>query len=375
MRHFACSLFVMLLAAAMQPCAAAEYKLPPTRCYLNSDFVLPTSDGAKSVLLAGAITRPRGTPSPATILMITGTGPHTRDQMISGVPMFGMIGDVLARAGYTVVRTDSRGAGKSTIDGAVLADDAWLNVKSSDRYRDNERLLSYLKSRKDLAGQPLILLGHSEGAMIAARLAANHPDLVAGTILLSDSAIPGRELFAYQRTPLPTRAPPQTVDRLHQLLLKFADFMARDPANDAEFERIATEFADAQKDLPKPLLPRGFLEFNRTKSPFHAELMTYDPYPDLSRLRVPTVAIYGSADEQAPAKMNVPVLAKALSQAANPDVSIDVVPDDDHFFLRFKGKRVDQHVFGEMRVSADLKQTLLSELQRRWAPAQAYCTR
>jgi pimeloyl-ACP methyl ester carboxylesterase len=354
--------------------ASTEYVVPPTRCYSTTDFAIDTLDGQNRVHLAGAFTAPKGGGERPTILMITGTGPHMRDQTISGVPMFAMIANFLARDGYNVVRTDSRGSGKSTIDGKLLEGAGWLTVTSPDRYRDNNRLLDYLLTRPDVQKNGLIVLGHSEGAMIGARLSADRKDL-ALAVLLSDSTAPGGEVFAYQRTPIVGRngVTQEIADTLHGNFLDLAAFMNGNQGDDARFEVIAKEFEDAQKTLPKPPYPRDFLEFHRTKSPFHGYLMTYDPYQDLARIRTPVLAVYGGADESTPWRIHAPILARALAAAGNSDFAVHVIPDEDHFFLEYQGKRVDRHPFGQVRIANELRDLLVGDLDRRFGRHGALC--
>jgi uncharacterized protein len=48
------------------------------------------------------------------VLMITGSGDHPRDAVISGAPMFKMIAEDLAQAGIATLRLDDRGTAEST---------------------------------------------------------------------------------------------------------------------------------------------------------------------------------------------------------------------------------------------------------------------
>lgn len=354
--------------------AQEEYVVPPTVCYARTDFALTTSDGGDAVVLAGAFVAPRGGGRRPTVLMITGSGGHLRDQYISGSPMFGLIADELARRGFNVVLTDARGYGGSTINGAVLPDEDWMSVNTEARYRDNLKLIAMLLARPDVDPNGLIVLGHSEGAMIAARLAADRPE-VDLTVLLSDSAAPGAEVFARQRADfmIARGGPPEVAERVHDVLLDYAAFLGTSPDDDAGFEAIASRFLDAQSSLPEPFFGRNFLSFFR-RSLWHRYFVSYDPHQDLTRLRSPVLAIYGGADDMTPWRLHLPVLARTLSESGNADTEFVVLPDQDHFFLEFEGRRVDEHPYGQMRLSNELVDVLDASLARRFG-ARERCRR
>jgi len=364
----------LLLAFTQTAAPPPPYAVPPTRCYSSREIALDWRDGTRAIRIAGSLTTPRGGGPRPTIVMITGSGDHIRDQIISGVPMFGLIADSLARAGYNVVRTDARGFGAATIDGRTLDPPGWLQITSPERYRDNQRLLDWLVTQPGVAQGGLILLGHSEGAMLAARLAADRND-IALSILLSDSTAPGYEVFARQRTNVATRdgASPEVAARLHQLLLELAAFLSRDPGNDARFERLATRFREAQAGMTRPVFDRDFLEFHRTGSPWHIWWMGYDPWPDLSRITSPVLAIWGARDDATEWRTHAPILARALSAAGNPDFAVHILPDQDHFFLEYEGRRVDRHPWARTRISNELQALLLGELERRFGPRGRAC--
>lgn len=361
--------------AAAAPPLPPPYAVPPTHCYASREIALDWRDGARAIHIAGSLTAPRGGGPRPTIVMITGSGDHIRDQIISGVPMFGLIADFLARAGYNVVRTDARGFGGSTIDGHVLEPAGWMQITSPERYRDNRRLLDWLATQPEVARGGLILLGHSEGAMLAARLAADRSD-IALTVLLSDSTIPGNEVFAQQRGDVAARegAPPAVVEKLRPLLRELAAFLTEDADDDARFEQLVTRFQEAQAGMTQPVFDRDFLQFHRTGSPWHIWWMGYDPYPDLARIHSPVLAVYGDRDDATPWRSHAPVLARALAAAGNPDFTLAVLPDEDHFFLEYQGHRVDRHPWAQTRISNELQALLLDQLARRFGPHGPACT-
>lgn len=365
---------MILLAAALtlQVAEPVEYAVPETACYTRREFTHEISDGGDEIRIAGEFWLPDASQARPTVLMITGSGDHVRQQMISGTPMFGMIGDALARAGFNVVLSDPRGFGETTVNGETFDGPRWLQIPSSMRLRDNRQLVSWLADQPGVSD--LILLGHSEGAMIAARLAGGD-DPVSSVILLSDSAAPGIDVFARQRADFMRRegVDDATAERTRLALIEFGYFVAsEDWQDDAAYAPVVQAVLDAQSDLDEPFFTRDFLDFFRGESPWHREFMTYDPRGDLERIAVPVVAVYGAADDATPPATHMPVLADALASAPGSEAAIHLLPDQDHFFLELEGERVERHPYGRVRIAPELTRVLIDELSRRYG-AHAYC--
>jgi uncharacterized protein len=363
-------LLLSLAALSFQE-SPTEYSVPPTSCYQIEPFRLDTEHDGDAIRLAGDFRSAAEGPRP-TILMITGSGDHVREQMISGVPMFGLIADALVRAGFNVVLSDPRGFGETTVNGESFEPPQWLQTPSSLRLADNRRLVAFLQSRADVS--EVIVMGHSEGAMIASSLAADIQDIDLA-ILLSTSSLPGDEVFARQRTEFMVR---NGVDRdraeaIYPALLDYSRFVSGPTANDdAAFAVIVANMMAAQSGLDEPFYDGEFLEFFRSGTAWHREFMGYDPAADLARIQVPVLAFYGAADDATPPQGHVPALMAALAEAGNTDVALHILPDQDHFFLEFDGVRVDRHPYGRTRISNELISTLLDALRRRYGD-HGYC--
>ena len=103
-----------------------ELKRPqnPVKPYPYREEEVSYSNPAAKIQLAATLTIPPGKgPFPAVLLM-SGSGPHDRDESIAGHKPFLVLADYLTRKGIVVLRADKRGVGKSTGDysKAVMAD-------------------------------------------------------------------------------------------------------------------------------------------------------------------------------------------------------------------------------------------------------------
>ena len=346
--------------------AALIQASPAASCYTPEEFRLSVPDPDSEIVIAGELRRAvHGTDRPV-IIMVTGSGDHVREQMISGVPMFGMIADALTTSGYNVVLTDPRGFGASMVNGATLDGPQWLSIPTDMRVADNQQILQWVSDQEGLGDT--VMLGHSEGAMIAARLAADEA-AVDQAILLSTSSRPGDEVFARQRTEFMVRngVPREQAEAIYPALLDYARFVAGpERLDDAAFEAVVADIMQAQSVLPEPFYERDFLEFFRTGSDWHRAFMAEDPAEDLSRVEVPVLAFYGGADDATPPAAHAPALIAALAEAGNDDVELHILPDQDHFFLEFEGERVDPHPFGQTQISDELIAALLGALEQRY---------
>ena len=101
---------------------------------------------------------------------MSGSGAQDRDESMRPVTTlkpFALIADALTSAGMAVLRYDDRGVGGSTGDYASATVDELAG--------DGRAALEYLRGRSDIDASRIGLLGHSEGGLYAAQLAAADP--------------------------------------------------------------------------------------------------------------------------------------------------------------------------------------------------------
>ncbi|HEX7086593.1 MAG TPA: alpha/beta fold hydrolase [Vicinamibacterales bacterium] len=149
---------------------------------------------ANGFTLAGTLSKPSGTPPPKgrypAIVLLAGSGPTDRDEVVAGIPIFGLLAAPLADAGYHVLRYDKRGIGQS----GGRAESGTI-----EEYAEDARAaVRFLRKRKDVDPDRIVLLGHSEGAL-AAMLAASRDDDIAALVLVGAPSVPGGELVLEQQ--------------------------------------------------------------------------------------------------------------------------------------------------------------------------------
>lgn len=268
--------------------------------------------------LSGTLTLPQGAgPFPAVVL-ISGSGPNDRDETIKDHKPFAVLADALTRQGIAVLRYDKRGVGQSA--------GAYATATTSDFADDAAAAVAYLRTRPDIAGQKIGLIGHSEGGLIAPMVAARDPK-VAFVVLLAGPAIPGAEILKLQ-----VRAKAEASGAGPEDIEKRVAFEGRLLAALGGKDEAAAKAAVDQLLAETPGLEPNVAAASRqlASSPWFRQFVAYDPAPALKTLRVPVLALYGDKDFQVPPSANAALMTAALKN--DRDATVTVMPGLNHLF-------------------------------------------
>jgi pimeloyl-ACP methyl ester carboxylesterase len=207
----------------------------------------------------------------AAALLIAGSGETDRD---SNTPKLRLgvtsaIAEALQAANVSSLRFDKRGVGASGgTRGGV-----------SDNLADARSALAWLAGTT--AGLPLFAVGHSEGAVHAAELAADGG--LTGVVLLSAAARRGEDVLLWQAQKIAA-----TLPAIVRVLARVTP--ERLPATQRKkFARIRASSTDFIR-----------IQGQRINARWLREYLDYDPTPALSRITVPVLAITGGHDVQVP---------------------------------------------------------------------------
>ncbi|MFD0726676.1 alpha/beta hydrolase family protein [Lysobacter brunescens] len=142
--------------------------------------------------LPGTLTLPRGAGPFPVVVLVHGSGAHDRDETIGANRPFRDIAHGLAERGIAVLRYEKR-----TQRYPRLLSDDQLTI---DRETTDDALLAIARLRQTrmIDHRRIFVLGHSQGGMLAPRIAGRAPD-VAGVILLAAPARPLLDLLAEQQ--------------------------------------------------------------------------------------------------------------------------------------------------------------------------------
>lgn len=183
--------------------------------YLEQTLSIPSNDG---VMLGATLSLPR-TSKPTLVILVHGSGPQTRNEENAGHRTFAVLADHLARRGIAVLRFDKRGISRSTGD--------FANHTQAQLTEDVHAVVDAMRARKQFGKVGLI--GHSEGPMIAAAIAAAYPQSVDFLVSLAGVGLPGKQLIVLQdRLAAKDRgATPAEQDRLAAYVGTFYDIVNR----------------------------------------------------------------------------------------------------------------------------------------------------
>jgi pimeloyl-ACP methyl ester carboxylesterase len=290
--------------------------------YREEEVVFPNA-GAK-VSLAGTLTIPTGAgPFPIAVLL-TGSGPHDRDETLLGHHPFLILADHLTRKGIAVLRYDKRGIGESTGD--------YANATTEDFANDCESALAYLKNRKELDPKKIGLIGHSEGGIIAPMVAARSKD-VAWIVLLAGPGVKGEDLLLLQSESILKVSGANDAQIASTLDFNKQTYtLVRRVQNRAELESKLKELVQSSSEdsaLPPPALQA---QLGMLASPWFRYFLDYDPAPALQKTLCPVLAIDGERDLQVPPKENLAGIQKALKDGGNRDFQATELPGLNHLF-------------------------------------------
>ena len=204
------------------------------------------------------------------LLILSGSGPLDRDSNMKGqkLDVAVAIAEALAAVGVASLRYDKRGVGESDGD--------YLSMGFDDETSDAAVALDTLRVTDGVDPARVGVVGHSVGATIAIRLAAQGEG-VAAAILLCAAASCGRDVMSWQSDRIAATLPgpdwlaPRWLRRRQQ----------RDPGPPGVLHRVHVR-------LHRSPLPAGWFR----------GYMAYDPAVDLAAIRCPVLAVTGAKDLQ-----------------------------------------------------------------------------
>ena len=225
--------------------------------------------------LAGTLTLPGLQSECPGVVLIPGSGQVNRNENAKRLPInaFKEIAHHLADQGFATLRYDKRGVGAS-------GGNFW-ETGFYDNVGDATAAIHFLKSQENIHPGQVFALGHSEGAIIATRLAATDPEL-AGAILLAGTAQSGEQVLLWQSK--------QVTDGMRG----FSGFLIH--ALHIDVQKAQRKQLDKIKKTNRDWVRVQLIAKINTK--WLREFMAYNPADDMPKIRIPVMAITGSKDIQ-----------------------------------------------------------------------------
>jgi len=239
---------------------------------------------ANGFSLAATISRPVAPAEPAAIagrkptpvrlpavVLLSGSTPSDRDEIVAGIPIFAQLANALADAGYLVVRYDERGMGQS----GGRAESATFEEFATDA----RAVFTYLGKRKDVDPKRISMIGYGEGGWVALIVAAREQRLAA-LALIAAPAVSGTELVLEQQRQLFDRG------------------ATTDAAQQAAVEQQKTILDAVMTGNGWDTLPPDIRR--RVDTPLYRSFLMFDPAQMIVRVRQPMLIIQPALDREVP---------------------------------------------------------------------------
>lgn len=225
--------------------------------------------------IAGTLTLPASYGSFPAVLLVTGSGQVDRNENHKKMKLnaFYEISHFLAQNGIASLKYDKRGVGES--------EGNYWGTGFYDHVQDTLAALKYLQEHKNIQSEKVFILGHSEGAFIATRLAGIGTQM-AGIILLSGAAQSGEDVLKWQAGEIVKGIKGFNgwlINKLHIDVQK-------------KQQKSIDEIKKSKKDWYRKAL------IAKINAKWLREFMAYNPVVDMLKITIPVLAITGSKDIQ-----------------------------------------------------------------------------
>ena len=297
--------------------------------YVEENVKFPSLGGDFS--LAGTLTLPEGEgPFPATIL-VSGSGSQNRDEEIFGHKPFKVLADHLTREGIAVLRYDDRGVGESGGNP--------LGATSGDFAMDARSAIDYLRGREDIDNEMIGVTGHSEGGLIAFKLASEYDD-IAFVVSLAGPGLKGRIILEDQTEYISrmNNLPEEILQQSMTINRKIYGIMEDVEDPETGIQKIEASVRDfyrkegTDEEIIDQVMDNLKNSINLASYPWMRYFTRSDPADYFTGIECPVLALNGDKDCQVMAGKNITAIVQGLRDTGNDNVKGKVMPGLNHLF-------------------------------------------
>jgi uncharacterized protein len=298
----------------------------------------PVKIPGNGFVLAGTLSRPTSSAETrlAAVVLVGGSGPTDRDEMMYGVPVLGQIANALAEAGFIVLRYDKRGIGQSggRAEAASLADFA----------EDVRAAVKWLSDRKDVDAKRIAVAGHSDGGTVAL-MAAAREKRIAAAVVLGTSGVTGAELVLAQQ----------------QRVLSRSKMTADEQQAKVDLQKRIHEAVITGKGWDQ--LPADVRR--QVDNPEYQSILLNDPSKVMPNVKQPILIVQGELDTQVEPANADKLEALARKRKNAPPVDVVKVPGVNHLLVPAKTGEVDEYgTLTDKQVSANVTNAIVTWLKK-----------
>ena len=267
------------------------------------------------------------------IILLTGSGAQDRDETVAGFRIFAQLADSLHKYGFSSFRYDDRGVGRSTGE---------MDATLFDLAEDLEDIVAHLQSEYGSAISKTVLLGHSQGGLVAA---ISSDDVLAdGIIFMGAPFLPGDEIVNSQIQAISeaqgiaddiVEQNLEFQQRIYDVIRNEDDWSEVEQALYDRLESQINELPEQQRaalgDMDSFIRSQINRQLAAAKTDWFRSFIEYDPQSDILDLQIPMLAIFGENDTQVILQPNREK-AESLRDSGDLNLRIVEIESANHLF-------------------------------------------
>lgn len=265
-----------------------------------------------NITLSGTLSIPNNNVK-AAVILLSGSGPTSRDADVAGHKLFLVLADLLTRQGIAVLRYDDRGVGASTGNFNLAT--------SADFAKDAKAALSFLQQHPQFAKSKIGYIGHSEGGLIGA---------------IAQAKYQGADFFI-SMAGVGTSGAQVIIDQSYHIQKQMGMEQQALLKDDRDMREVmaAIEQGANQQQLIQLIQQQGYKKGIATtkaktySSPWFNYFIKAQPAQFLTEINIPVFAINGELDSQVLPEKNLEVFDKTISKE---QLTTKVYPNLNHLF-------------------------------------------
>ncbi len=313
---------------------SAEKVQTPPKPSNETDLIIQNGE----IEIGGTLTLPEGEIKAPLLIMSSGSGAQDRDSNIFDFKIFQVIAQHLAKNGIPSFRYDDRGVGKSSGN--------FSEAPLGDLTSDVEAIITHFQNAEENSFQNFTVLGHSQGGVVAGKVAAENPETVSQLILMGSTAPSLSEIlryqveFAYSTSPVEKSLIEKEINAREELMQAIVQNGDIDVAK-ANYNKSYTDVLNALPEAQRNSIPNIDAMVTRQteqlaslySSPQIKSLLFYVPTDDLEKVSAPTLVLFGDKDTQVTISQNQAKIREALEESGT-DYRIKIFEDANHLFQK-----------------------------------------
>ena len=323
-------------AQRSQPTSESEL---PAYIQRDSFHEVDVTLGGGDWALPGTLTIPNGAGPFPGVILVHGSGPNDRNETIGANQIFRDLAWGLASQGVAVLRYDKR----TLVHASQFTPEVLATFTVQEEVIDDVLLaIQLLRQTPEVHAEQIYLIGHSEGGMLAPRIAQQDPAL-AGLVILAAPSRPLEDLIIEQTT-----------------YLSNLDGSLSD-AEKTGLDKVREEVSR----IKDPGLSAGGpgQDYLLGGSPaYWLDLRGYQPAEVAKTLSLPLLVIQGGRDYQVLADKDFTGWETALKGKAN--ASLKLYPALNHLLIAGEGPSTPQEYQTAGHVSQDVIESILQWIEK-----------